>query len=57
MTALVAAISGRNRRSVDAELHELQRKTYGYFQHETNPEAHHKADAVVLTQINNTTNA
>ncbi|MDP3833530.1 MAG: glucoamylase family protein [Hydrogenophaga sp.] len=38
MTALVSATSDRNRRSVDAELHELQRQTYGYFQHETNPD-------------------
>ena len=26
-----------NKRSVDAELHDLQRQTFGYFQHETNP--------------------
>ena len=37
MTDLVAGTSGQERRSVDAELHDLQRQTFGYFQHETNP--------------------
>ncbi len=29
--------TGNHQRSVDAELHELQRQTFGFFQHETNP--------------------
>jgi hypothetical protein len=37
MTALGAATPGHKKRSVDAELHDLQLQTFGYFQHETNP--------------------
>jgi len=28
--------AGQHKRSVDAELHDLQRQTFGYFEHETN---------------------
>lgn len=33
-----AGVEGRYKRSVDAELHELQRQTFGFFEHETNPD-------------------
>ena len=36
-SAQVAATPGHKKRSVDNELHDLQRQTFDYFQHETNP--------------------
>jgi hypothetical protein len=37
MSAQDAATPGYKKRSVDTELHDLQRQTFDYFQHETNP--------------------
>ena len=37
MSTQVAATPGHKKCSVDTELHDLQRQTFDYFQHETNP--------------------